>query len=395
MRFSAARMTAHTVLVVDDEPASLRAIARTLRDSNRVATAPTAAQGLAALASQPVALMIVDQRMPGMTGTELLARAAVEYPDTIRVLLTGYTDIDTLVEAINTGRVYYYLTKPWEPHELRLVVRRGLERYDAQVERRRLIRELEQACQRARREADQKGRLLALATHELGTPLHILASALALMAEADTPPAVRSWLDTAQRSAEWLARGLAQMATAARWRSGGLPLHPAPVDVGGMLRAVQATFERGIAGRTLALRFDVAEKLPPITADRVWLERALSNLISNAVRFTPDGGAVTVTAAAADAAVAISVADTGIGIDASLLDELFEPFSAAGGEIQLHASGRFEFGSRGLGLGLAITKAIIEQHGGTISVRSERGAGSHFTAMLPADFSGVAAGKIR
>ena len=127
----------------------------------------------------------------------------------------------------------------------------------------------------------------------------------------------------------------------------------------------------------------------------MWLERALYNLISNAVRFTPDGGSVTVTAAAADAAVEISVADTGIGIDASLLDEVFEPFSAAGGEIQLHTSGRFEFGSRGLGLGLAITKAIIEQHGGTISVQSQRGVGSRFTAVLPADFPGVAAGKIR
>jgi signal transduction histidine kinase len=388
-------MTAHTILVVDDEPASLRAIARTLRDGHRVATAPTAAQGLAALASETIALMIVDQRMPEMTGTELLARAAAEYPETIRVLLTGYTDIDTLVEAINTGRVYYYLTKPWEPHELRLVVRRSLERYDAEAERRRLIRELEQAWQRARREADQKGRLLTLATHELGTPLHILSNALALMVEADAPLAVRSWLETAQRSAEWLARGLAQMATAVRWRSGGLPLHTAPVDVGGLLREVQATFERNLAGRTLALRFDVAAKLPTITADRVWLERALSNLISNAVRFTPDCGSVTVSAVTADTGVEISVADTGIGIDASLLDELFEPFSAAGGEIQLHTSGRLEFGSRGLGLGLAITKAIIEQHGGTVSVRSQPGVGSHFAALLPANFSGVAAGEIR
>jgi signal transduction histidine kinase len=395
VRLSAAIMTAHTVLVVDDEPASLRALARTLRDSNRVATAPTAAQGLAALASEPIALMIVDQRMPEMTGTELLARAAVEYPETIRVLLTGYTDVDTLVEAINTGRVYYYLTKPWEPHELRLVVRRGLERYDAEAERRRLIRALEQACQRARREADQKGRLLTIATHELGTPLHVLSNALALMAEADVPLAARPWLDTAHRSAGWLARGLAQMATAARWRSGGLPLHTAPVDVGGLLREVQATFERSITGRTLALQFDVPEGLPTITADRVWLERALYNLISNAVRFTPDGGSVTVTAAAADAAVEISVADTGIGIETSLLDEVFEPFSAAGGEIQLHTSGRFEFGSRGLGLGLAITKTIMEQHGGTISVRSRRGVGSRFTVVLPADFSGVVAGKIR
>jgi signal transduction histidine kinase len=387
-------MAAHTILVVDDEPASLRAIARSLRDGNQVTTAPTATEGLAALASGPIALMIVDQRMPGMAGTELLARAAVEYPETIRVLLTGYTDIETLVEAINTGRVYYYLTKPWEPHELRLVVRRGLERYDAEAERRRLVRELERAYERSRREADQKGRLLALATHELGTPLHVLSNALALMAEANVPPPARPWLDTAQRSAGWLARGLAQMATAARWRRGGLHLHTAPIDLGGLLREVQATFERAIVGRTLSLRFDMPEALPRITGDRVWLTRALYNLISNAVRFTPDGGSVTVTAAAAGAMVEISVADTGVGVEASLLDEVFEPFSAAGGEIQLHTSGRFEFGSRGLGLGLAITRAIIEQHGGTVSVCSQRGVGSRFSAVLPVGFPGVAAKEI-
>jgi signal transduction histidine kinase len=93
--------------------------------------------------------------------------------------------------------------------------------------------------------------------------------------------------------------------------------------------------------------------------------------------------------------VAISVADTGIGIDASLIGEVFEPLSAAGGEIHLHTSGRFEFGSRGLGLGLAITKAIIEQHGGTISVQSQRGVGSRFAAVLPVDFPGVVPEKIR
>jgi signal transduction histidine kinase len=395
LRPPGAIMTAHTVLVVDDEPASLRAIARALHDGSRVITVATAAQGLAALASEPIALMIVDQRMPEMAGTELLERAAVEHPETIRVLLTGYTGIDTLVEAINSGHVYYYLTKPWEPHELRLVVRRGLERYDVEADRRRLIRELEQACQRAQRQADQKGRLLALATHELGTPLHVLSNALVLMAETGVPAAARSWLDTAHRSAEWLARGLAQMAMAARWRTGGLKLNPAPVDLTGVLREVRATFEHSIGGRGLALKFDVPEVLPRITGDRLWLERALFNLISNAVRFTRDGGSVTVTAAAAAAAVEISVADTGVGIDASLLEEVFEPFSAAGGEIHLHTSGRFEFGSRGLGLGLAITKAIIEQHGGTISVQSQPGAGSRFTAMLPANFPRVVPERFR
>jgi signal transduction histidine kinase len=113
------------------------------------------------------------------------------------------------------------------------------------------------------------------------------------------------------------------------------------------------------------------------------LSRALSNLISNAVRFTPDGGCITVTASASPTAVDVAVADTGIGIDAQLLEEVFEPFSAACGDPSLHTSGQFEFRARGLGLGLAITKAIVMQHGGTIAVCSHEGNGSRFTLTLP------------
>src|SRR5262250_203383 len=141
---------ADTVLAVDDEPASRRAIARALAEDCQVLTAGGPAQGLAILAARPVAMLIADQRMPDMPGTELLAASARQHPDVIRVLLTGYTDVETLVDAINAGHVYSYLTKPWEPRELRLLVRRGLERHAAEAERRRLLAELEDTCNRLR-----------------------------------------------------------------------------------------------------------------------------------------------------------------------------------------------------------------------------------------------------
>jgi signal transduction histidine kinase len=387
-------MAGHTILVVDDEPASLRAVARALAGEHRIITATTGAQGLAALATEPVALLIADQRMPEMTGTELLALTATEQPEIIRVLLTGYTDVETLLAAINAGHVYYYLTKPWEPSELRLVVRRGLERHDGDAEQRRLLQELEQACARARREADQKGRLLTLAAHELGTPLHVLSNALALMADADLPADARSWLNTAGRSTDWLGRALAQMTTAARWRAGSVKLHCRRLDVRALLDDVRAAFEPVVASRTLKLRFEGACPLPPVDADSVWLSRALSNVIANAVRFTPDGGCITVAAAASATAVEVTVADTGIGIDTDLLDEVFEPFSAACGDPSLHTSGRFEFRARGLGLGLAIAKAIMAQHGGTISVCSQSGVGSRFTLTLPSVQPDVSHGEL-
>ncbi|MFQ5665082.1 MAG: ATP-binding protein [Candidatus Binatia bacterium] len=376
-------MSQHTILVVDDEPASVRAVARTLGEDYRVITASSGAQALALLAHESIALMIVDQRMPEMSGTEVLARSALRQPEVIRVLLTGYTDVETLVDAINAGHVYYYVTKPWEPPELRLVVRRGLERYDVEADRRRLMRALEQAYSRTRRAAERKGRLLALAAHELGTPLHVLSNALALVADAQPAPGPRLWLETAQRSTERLARVLAQMVRAGRWGGRRFALHRRPVDVPSLLAGLQATFQPIVAARHLALRVDIASGLPALCADRVWLDRALSNLVSNAVRFTPDGGQITITATATHQGLTLTVTDTGVGIDANLLDEVFEPFSAACGDVSLHTSGRFEFGSQGLGLGLAVTKAIVDRHGGTVSVRSQRGIGSEFTIHLP------------
>jgi two-component system sensor histidine kinase/response regulator len=373
----------HTILVVDDEPASVRAVARVLADEHRVLTAASAAGGLELLGAEPVALMVVDQRMPGMSGAELLAHCAARQPDVIRVLLTGYTDIETLLEAINAGHVYYYLTKPWEPQELRLVVRRGLERYDVEADRRRLLGELERALARVRREAEQKGRLLTLATHELGTPLHLLANALTFIGDAGLSPQAGVWLDTAQRSARWLGRIATQIASGARWNGRGVQLDRRPLRVAALLPDLQSAFRTMVEMRRLSLQVDVVDDCPSVSADRVWLARALTNLLSNAVRFTPDGGSITLALAKTPSAVCISVSDTGVGIDAHLLDEVFEPFSAAGGDVQLHTSGRFEFGSRGLGLGLAIAKAIVEQHGGRITVRSEKGAGSQFMVELP------------
>jgi len=373
----------HSVLVIDDEPASVRAVTRTLADEYRVLGVTNARAGLDILAAEPIALMVVDQRMPDMSGTELLAHCAVHQPDTIRVLLTGYTDIESLLEAINAGHVYSYLTKPWEPQELRLAVRRGLERYDVEADRRRLLGELEQALAQARRQAEQRGRLLALAAHELGTPLHLLANALTLLNDAGLPPQANVWFDTAQRSAAWLARIAAQIASGARWQKGGIKLERRLLHVSVLLDDLRRAFQSAVEARGLTLLMEVASDTPAITADRLWLGRALANLVSNAVRFTPHGGTITVAATAAVDALRIAVSDTGIGIDEHLLGEVFEPFSAAGGDVQLHTSGHLEFGARGLGLGLAVTKAIIEQHGGSVTVRSQSGCGSEFTVQLP------------
>lgn len=120
----------YKIMVVDDEPANLRVLERLFRSEYEVVTAESGADALRLLQQHDVALIITDQRMPDMTGIELLKRTASLRPHMVRIILTGYTDVETLVEAINSGHVYKYVTKPWNNEELRLTISRAIEHYE-------------------------------------------------------------------------------------------------------------------------------------------------------------------------------------------------------------------------------------------------------------------------
>lgn len=119
------------MLVVDDEPDNLDLLYRTFRRDFQVLRAESGIEALKVLSSEgEVAVIISDQRMPEMKGTEFLSKTVPEFPDTVRIILTGFTDVEDLVEAINAGQVYRYITKPWDPDELKHVVERASETYD-------------------------------------------------------------------------------------------------------------------------------------------------------------------------------------------------------------------------------------------------------------------------
>jgi two-component system, NtrC family, response regulator HupR/HoxA len=143
-----------TILIVDDEPRVLDALEAILAAEFRVLRAGHGEEALARLAAEPeVAVIVTDHRMPGMTGVELLRRSQELTPDAIRIVLTAYTDVDNLMEAINTGRIYHFVPKPWDPNELLLVVRRAAERWRLARENVRLRDELEVAYNALRRDA--------------------------------------------------------------------------------------------------------------------------------------------------------------------------------------------------------------------------------------------------
>jgi len=134
--------TPATVLLVDDEPRVLDALEALLAMEYRVLRAERPEQGLARLAEDDVAVVLSDQRMPGMTGTELLARSREIAPDTVRILLTAFTDVEAMMESINASGVYHFLLKPWDPNELLLLVARAVEHHRLCREREALVKDL-------------------------------------------------------------------------------------------------------------------------------------------------------------------------------------------------------------------------------------------------------------
>ncbi len=143
-------MKRHKLLIVDDEKEILRSLTLTFTENHEVFTASSGAEALEIIKQQDIALIITDQRMPQMTGVELLEKVIQINPRIIRIILTGYTDTPALIQAINQGRIYQYITKPWERQELQLIVQRALETYELEVENRRLLKELQAANERLR-----------------------------------------------------------------------------------------------------------------------------------------------------------------------------------------------------------------------------------------------------
>jgi DNA-binding NtrC family response regulator len=130
----------NAILLVDDEPQVLKALTRCLMDDGyEILTADSAEAGLALAHAHPFKVVISDQRMPGMSGTEFLALMHLRYPQTVRMLLTGHASVDAAMLAVNQGNISRFLIKPWDNLELRLAVRMAIEKHDLEMENRKLL----------------------------------------------------------------------------------------------------------------------------------------------------------------------------------------------------------------------------------------------------------------
>ncbi len=382
----------HSILIVDDEIDVLESLRHLFHRNYKVLTAGSGDQAVEILKTQEVHLILSDQRMPGMSGDIFLSHARKLQPDAIRMLFTGYADIQAVINAVNEGNIFRYILKPWDALDLEAVIRQATEQYELLAERKRLIAELQAAntrLKRANEELAQAGKLksafIEVASHEFNTPITLVLGLSELLRllnpERDQQElAIVERISTAARQLAKLVTSTLTMMRADDFRR---TLQRAPVDLTGLLHRVVDKVQPFVHARDLTLINDVSGDLGTFEVDADKIDASVVNLLTNAIKFTPDGKQVTLSAHLADPDEAvIQVSDSGIGLDEASLSQLFQPFFTQF-DSSHHSSGDFGFNKRGLGLGLSIVKQFIELHGGKVSAESELGSGTRVTIRLP------------
>lgn len=381
----------HCLLVVDDEPEVVHSLQDLLRFDYRVLGASRAAEGLRILEREEVHIVMSDQRMPEMSGVEFLEQLHGSHPDVVRLLFTGFADIKAVIDAINQGHVFRYVTKPWDADELQVVLRQAAERYDLLAERKKLLAEVQEKNRRLeamnaelRQANDLKLAFIKVASHELRTPLTIVLGLSELLKDSkDAAASIQPWIDQIYRGSVRLNRLVDQIIQMLRVGDFALTLKRVEVCVGDLLRSSADEVAPFIAQRQQTLEVHTAPDLGNLAVEPDKLRDALTHLLLNAIKFTPDGGTIRLESRRLpDRAVEIRVADTGIGMDADCLKHVFDPFFT-GFDVSRHSSGIFEYCRSGLGMGLTLVKAFVEMHGGTVRAESQKNKGTMFVITIP------------
>jgi signal transduction histidine kinase len=377
------------VLVVDDEPDVLRSVHDLLRINYEVVTCQRATDALEQLkAAADIAVILSDQRMPGMTGVELLKRARLIRPETTRLLFTAYADIHAVIDAINQGHVFRYVAKPWEAEELESVIRQAVERHDMIIEKNLLLAELQTANAKLTEANRLKGVFLEVASHELNTPVSVvlgLTDLWKLSLPNDAAGPERQWVERINAAAWRLARTVQRMFKLVDNKEFGRTLEFEAVELEPLFGQAIDELTPYLEARKQRVEVDIEAELGAIEADSSKIMDILINLLANAIKFTPDNGTIRVRAQKLEANpewVHVVIHDEGVGVHPSEQQFLFEPFFT-GFDTLHHSSGEYQFGKRGIGLGLCLVKTFVELHGGRVEVQSTPDRGSSFGFLLP------------
>jgi two-component system probable response regulator PhcQ len=375
------------ILYVDDEEKSLKNFVRAFGDDFRILTAVNAKDGLALLDQHKdeIGLLMTDQRMPGENGVWLLEHARRQHPGIVRVLATAYSDYEVAIAAVNSGAIYKFINKPFDPAQLDQTLKRGLEFFALQRERDELLRE-KLSILHNMMIAD---RLVSLGLLAAGLSHHIRNSLQAVRTFLDLAPAKmeeeksqiqglrdpdfwKSYYQLAQGQINRIQGLLSEL-----WSASENPTRQFmdEVNLREVLTGVATTLQSDIAARKLTLENLIPAELPPIRADRPKIERLFELLLRDELASLAPGSRVVVKAEATQAGgkpgVRIELADNGPGLPQESLRTLFDPFMVRG-----DSPGEF-------GINLMACFFIVYHHGGIIRAESKEGQGTTFTVQLP------------
>jgi len=376
------------VLYVDDEEKSLANFSRAFGEQFYIFTAANAQNGLKLLEehADEIGVLMTDQRMPGEKGVWLLERARKLRPNIIRVLVTAYADMDAAIAAVNSGAIYKYVTKPWDPPQLEQTLKRGLEFFMVQLERDQLLRE-KMSVIRNMMIAD---RIVSLGLLAAGLSHHIRNSLVAVKTFLDLAPAKmaeekstakglrnpdfwKEYHQNVQSQIEKINGLLKDLWTASEPPSSHFNDQ---VFIHETIAAVLKSFEDQFAARHIQVDNRVPDSLPALRADRPKFFRLFELLLKDELASLPAGSRLRLTAElqqkdGARPEIQIQISDDGPGLTQEALRVVFDPFvvrSDTPSEYGIHLMACF---------------FIVYHHGGRIDAKSQPGRGTTFTICLP------------
>jgi two-component system probable response regulator PhcQ len=372
------------ILYVDDEEKSLKYFARAFEDQFRIFTAANAQDGFKILEAHQdeIGLLMTDQRMPGAKGVWLLEKARQLRPRIIRMLATAYSDMEAAVAAVNSGAIYKYISKPWDPPQLENTLKRGLEFFIVQRERDQLLKE-KMSVLHNMMIAD---RIVSLGLLAAGLSHHIRNSLVAVKTFLDLAPAklqeesldlsgLRNpefWKDyyhNVQNQIEKINNMLKDL-----WAASETPAFAFndEVSLHGVVAGVIHKLKDSFAAKSVTVRNEIPESLPTLRVDKPKFDRLFELLLKDEVVTLPAGSEITISASAVpsanatDADIEVLVHDNGPGLPKEALRLIFDPFV-------VRTDSPMEYG-----INLMACYFIVHHHGGRIEATGSEGEGTTF-----------------